>query len=128
SSLPTLPEFETLWSAWDFITLQMLPPHLLHAKPIDLRNDCIFYLGHIPTFLDIQLSKSTGQPATPSKDNYYEIFERGIDPDVDDPKNCHEPSLIPSTWPEVKDILEFRDRVRLRTRGIYKEGGKKLEE
>lgn len=120
SPLPTLSEFETLWKAWDFVTLEMLPPELLHSKPIDLRNDCIFYLGHIPTFLDIQLTKSTGEPATVASKDYYRIFERGIDPDVDDPTQCHQHSEIPDSWPDLHDILDFRDLVRDRTRKIYR--------
>lgn len=38
----------------------MIPRDLLHSKPIDLRHICLFYLGHIPGFLDIQLSVSYG--------------------------------------------------------------------
>lgn len=117
-----------LWKAWDFITLRMLPQNLLHAKPIDLRNDCIFYLGHIPTFLDIQLSKSTQLPPTLDKGEFYEIFERGIDPDIDNPEKCHPHSVIPSSWPELKDILHFRDEVRKRARSLYRIMGEQLLE
>lgn len=37
-------------------TLDMIPRDLLHSKPIDLRHICLFYLGHIPGFLDIHMS------------------------------------------------------------------------
>ena len=68
-------------------------------KPIKLRNACIFYLGHIPTFLDIQLTnKTTGEPATEPA-HYWDIFERGIDPDVDNPEMCHDHSEVPDEWP-----------------------------
>lgn len=39
-------------------TLSMIPADLLHSKPIDLRHICLFYLGHIPGFLDIHMSVS----------------------------------------------------------------------
>lgn len=54
---PTLDEFEHLWKVWDVVTKHMLPSKELLSKPINLRNCCLFYLGHIPTFLDIHLSR-----------------------------------------------------------------------
>jgi hypothetical protein len=63
-SVPSLVEWETLWSAWDTITMGMISPELLYEKPIDLRHICLFYLGHIPTFLDIHLSRLLGEPHT----------------------------------------------------------------
>lgn len=47
--VPTAQEFCEMWKAWDLVTLGMIPSHLLHVKPIDLRHKCLFYLGHIPT-------------------------------------------------------------------------------
>lgn len=115
---PSLEEFQQLWAAWDTITRQMIPEHELLSKPIELRNCCIFYLGHIPTFLDIYVTKATrGSPTPP--DFYTQIFERGIDPDVDNPENCHAHSEIPDTWPRLDEILAFQDRVRRRVTQLY---------
>lgn len=61
---PTREEWLTLWKSWDFITRQMIPPSMLFQKPIDLRHICLFYLGHIPTFLDIHLSNLLQEPNT----------------------------------------------------------------
>ena len=47
--VPTIEEFREMWKAWDLVSLGMVPSHLLHVKPIDLRHKCLFYLGHIPT-------------------------------------------------------------------------------
>ena len=55
--VPTLDEFEHLWKIWDIVTKHMLPSEELLSKPINLRNCCLFYLGHIPTFLDIHMSR-----------------------------------------------------------------------
>ncbi|KAF7564098.1 hypothetical protein G7046_g34 [Stylonectria norvegica] len=119
--LPTLGNWEALWVAWDTVTRGMLSHEELKEKPIKLRNACIFYLGHIPTFLDIQLTKTTGTAPTEPR-SYYSIFERGIDPDVDNPENCHAHSEIPDEWPSVSDIAVFQDRVRSRLKGLYNIG------
>jgi len=29
----------------------MIPHEMLHQKPIDLRHKCLFYIGHIPTYV-----------------------------------------------------------------------------
>lgn len=123
--LPAVQDWEALWKAWDVVTQGMLPHEELNEKPIKLRNACIFYLGHIPTFLDIQLTKTTGQaPTDPAY--YYSIFERGIDPDVDNPELCHTHSEIPDEWPPVGEIIEYQGRVRSRVKALYRDGASKI--
>jgi hypothetical protein len=96
----------------------MIPEDELLNKPIKLRNACIFYLGHIPTFLDLQLNKATKQPL--SEPSYYpKIFERGIDPDVDNPNHCHDHSEIPEEWPLLKEILDYQRQVRAKVESLY---------
>lgn len=107
------------------MTSRMLPAADLNEKPINLRNACIFYLGHIPTFLDLQLAKATGN--APTEPEYFAaIFRRGIDPDVDNPEKCHEHSIIPHEWPSLHDIKAYQGRVRSRLRGMYKGGIEQL--
>lgn len=119
--LPGMEEWAALWTKWDTVTRNMLPGQELHEKPIKLRNACIFYLGHIPAFLDIQLSKTTGDaPTEPAY--YHSIFERGIDPDVDNPEHCHAHSETPDEWPPLADILSYQQRVRSRLQGLYRDG------
>jgi L-histidine Nalpha-methyltransferase / hercynylcysteine S-oxide synthase len=48
--VPSLNDWQQLWAAWDTATRSMVPRDELLNKPIKLRNDLIFYLGHIPTF------------------------------------------------------------------------------
>lgn len=73
-SVPSLMDWENVWDLWDFITTRMIPPSMLNDKPIDLRHICLFYLGHIPTFLDIHLSRLLEEPhSEPEKFKY--IFE-----------------------------------------------------
>lgn len=116
--VPSLEEFEQLWAAWDLVTRRMIPHGELLSRPINLRNCCLFYLGHIPTFLDIHLSRATdGIPTEPS--SYRRVFERGIDPDVENPELCHAHSETPASWPPEEDILAFQERVRDRTRRLY---------
>lgn len=63
--------------------------------------------------LDIHLTRALGTKPTDPK-AYQLIFERGIDPDVDDPEQCHSHSEIPDEWPSRSDILDYQDRVRHR--------------
>ncbi|KAL8830323.1 MAG: hypothetical protein Q9170_005780 [Blastenia crenularia] len=123
--VPSLDEFRQLWSAWDLVTQRMIPRDELLSKPIKLRHSCVFYLGHIPTFLDIHLTKATGQaPTEPSR--YRTIFERGIDPDVDNPEHCHAHSQIPDEWPPIEEILDYQDRVRSRAKALLEQKGEPL--
>jgi hypothetical protein len=48
--VPSLGDWQELWAAWDMVTRGMTPEEELLSKPIKLRNDLIFYLGHIPGF------------------------------------------------------------------------------
>ena len=85
-------EWKDLWAAWDLVTLGMIPSDMLHQKPIDLRHKCLFYIGHIPTsvliqllppvmpnvlkhrFLDMLMSRALNEPNTEPK-YFTEIFE-----------------------------------------------------
>lgn len=49
-TIPSIQDFQALWTAWDTVTKSMVPREELLSKPIKLRNALIFYLGHIPTF------------------------------------------------------------------------------
>ncbi|KAF3157371.1 hypothetical protein TWF225_008485 [Orbilia oligospora] len=118
---PSLGEWEELWKIWDLVTLSMVRKDQYLTKPISLRNPILFYLGHIPTFLDVQLSRTADLAATRPV-HYRDIFQRGIDPDVDDPTKCHNHSAIPDTWPKLDDVLDFCGRVRNRVRAIYSNG------
>ena len=52
-NIPTFEEWKIVWATWDVITLQMIPKTMLHQKPIDLRHKCLFYIGHIPTYVPL---------------------------------------------------------------------------
>ncbi|KAJ5690496.1 hypothetical protein N7462_004888 [Penicillium macrosclerotiorum] len=115
--VPSLNDFQSLWTAWDIVTKTMIPREELLSKPIKLRNALIFYLGHIPTFFDIHLTRALrGKPTDPKY--YQQIFERGIDPDVEDPEQCHAHSEIPDEWPPLDEISDYQNRVRNRARSI----------
>ncbi|KAJ9122437.1 hypothetical protein QFC22_001862 [Naganishia vaughanmartiniae] len=120
-SIPSRQEWNTLWKFWDLVTLDMIPEQMLHQKPIDLRHKCLFYLGHIPAFLDIHLTRLLkGKHTEP--EHFKDIFERGIDPHVDDPTKIHDHSRVPEKdeeWPVLQEILDFRDRVRKRLFALY---------
>ena len=116
-AIPSLNDFQALWNAWDIVSKAMVPRQELLSKPINLRNALVFYLGHIPTFLDIHLTRALrGKPTEPEA--YQQVFERGIDPDVEDPEKCHSHSEIPDEWPPLAEILDYQQRVRDRVRAI----------
>ncbi|KAJ1654160.1 hypothetical protein IWQ61_005856 [Dispira simplex] len=110
TTVPTLSEWDALWTAWNTVSLDMIPPAQLYTKPIGIRHPFVFYLGHIPAFLDRKLSQCVDEPLTEPQ-VYTEWFQRGIDPDVDDPTQCHPHSEVPLTWPKLHEIVEYRDRV-----------------
>ena len=58
-NIPTLEQWQLLWASWDLITLQMIPREMLHQRPIDLRHKCLFYIGHIPTYVVMENAKSS---------------------------------------------------------------------
>ena len=120
--VPSLKDFKDLWAFWDLVTRHMIPEDEILSKPIKLRNCCLFYLGHIPTFLDLTLTRAKQGPAT-EPSFYQTIFERGIDPDVDNPEKCHAHSEIPETWPPVGQILTYQANVRSRLASLYSADG-----
>lgn len=58
------------------------------------------------------------KPSDPK--NYPLIFERGVDPDVDNPEQCHTHSEIPDEWPALGEILDYQENVRSRVQGLLK--------
>ncbi|KAF7965756.1 hypothetical protein HWV62_42004 [Athelia sp. TMB] len=105
--VPTMDEWRSLWAAWDLVTLSMIHPEMLLQKPIDLRHKCLFYIGHIPTFLDMLMSKALDEPNTEPK-NFTTIFESHSEvPEADE------------DWPTLDSILAFRDSVRARLARLY---------
>lgn len=84
------------------------------------------------SFVNMLLSHLFKEPYTEPK-NYTMIFERGIDPHVDDPDHCHSHSEVPERdedWPTLEDILAYRDRIRARLMSLYDDidaGRRKLD-
>ena len=72
--VPTLSDFQTMWKAWDTITLDMIPESMLFTKLIGFHHICLLHLGHNPTFLDIHLSKLLGEDRTEPK-MFEDIFK-----------------------------------------------------
>ncbi|KAI8912516.1 hypothetical protein EDD86DRAFT_201589 [Gorgonomyces haynaldii] len=117
-NIPSLEQFRSMWEAWDLITGSMIQPSRMLFKPIHLRHPYIFYLGHIPAFLDIQVARCQGEQFT-SPQRFAEIFERGIDPDCEDPTKIHPHSEVPDQWPDLDQVMLYRDRVRERIEKLF---------
>ncbi|KAJ2783927.1 hypothetical protein H4R18_001410 [Coemansia javaensis] len=112
-TIPPIGEWRALWAAWDLLTLHVVRRDQLAARPIELRHPVIFYLGHIPAFADIHLAAAEAEPLTEPA-VFAQWFERGIDPNVEDPAVCHSHSAVPDQWPDVDDIVAYCGRVRSR--------------
>ncbi len=76
-----------------------------HQQPIALRQPFLFYLGHLPAFAwrHIGAGLLGRQAFHPEFDT---LFERGIDPLGID---AYAPRAV---WPERRQVLEYRARVR----------------
>lgn len=102
--------FTTLWERTDRLFALVAPDALL-ARPIALRHPFIFYVGHLPAFAWNHVCRGLlGRPSFDAR--FDEVFDRGIDPDVDDPTKVHAHPEVPAEWPALRDVLEYRDRVR----------------
>ncbi|EGF82700.1 hypothetical protein BATDEDRAFT_22786 [Batrachochytrium dendrobatidis JAM81] len=122
---PTLDQFEDLWKIWqvlfmlkDLIVSSMIPSDHYMFKPIDLRHPYIFYIGHLPSFSDNQLSRFLEKDLSGNK-LFLEIFGRGIDPDMDCTTKCHDHSPVPSQWPQLSTVIEYQNIVRSKIREMY---------
>ncbi|KWU42457.1 hypothetical protein RHOSPDRAFT_21167 [Rhodotorula sp. JG-1b] len=122
--VPTLEMWEEMWRAWDGLMLEIIPKSLHFQKPIPLRHIPLFYVGHIPAFRDIHLARYFGEPLTEPA-HFADIFERGIDPCVDDPETVtHWHSEVPkdeACWPSLQEITAYEASVRDRVRKVYAE-------
>ncbi|BGP55830.1 hypothetical protein JCM8202v2_003437 [Rhodotorula sphaerocarpa] len=120
--VPTLQKWKEMWRAWDGLMLELIPKSLHFEKPIPLRHIPLFYVGHIPAFRDIHLSRYFDEPLTEPA-HFADIFERGIDPCVDAPETVtHWHSEVPeeeACWPTIEEITAYEARVRERVRNVY---------
>jgi ergothioneine biosynthesis protein EgtB len=102
--------FTSLWRRTDSL-FGIVARDAMLSQPIALRHPFIFYVGHLPAFAWNHICR--GVLRRPSfNPRFDEIFDRGIDPDVDDPSNCHAHPEVPSVWPSLDDVIAYRDRVR----------------
>jgi ergothioneine biosynthesis protein EgtB len=102
--------FRTLWERTDRV-LALVGPDSMGERPIALRHPFVFYVGHLPAFAWNHVCRRLlGRP--PFDERFDEIFDRGIDPDVDDPALCHTHPEVPEAWPPIAAVHAYRDRVR----------------
>lgn len=104
---------------------------IAHAETYSNLDICLFYIGHIPAFLDIMLARNLNEPHT--NEYFSSIFERGIDPHMDDESQCNPHSQIPAKaedWPSLPDLLDYKSKVVQRVDELYKDvfnGDRKLD-
>jgi ergothioneine biosynthesis protein EgtB len=111
--------FTALWERTDRLFALVAPDAILE-RPIALRHPFIFYVGHLAGFAWNHVCRGLlGRPSFNAR--FDEIFDRGIDPDVDDPSQCHAHPEVPDAWPDVREVLAYRNRIRAEILGSLDE-------
>jgi ergothioneine biosynthesis protein EgtB len=101
--------FRSAWSRSDQL-FRLVKETAIFTKPIVWRHPFIFYIGHLPAFTWNQIGRGilNWQSFNPDFDD---LFCRGIDPDVDTGE-CHWHPDVPDEWPDLKQVVAYRDKVR----------------
>ena len=104
---------EASWERSDRV-FDLLHDAAWYERPIALRQPFIFYVGHLPAFAWNQVARGVlGRDGfRPELDA---LFARGIDPVGVD---RYEPDA-PTLWPEPREVLAYRDRVRAELRASF---------
>src|SRR5499426_2423024 len=102
-------QFRATWTRTDAI-FALLSEREICVRPIVWRHPFIFYIGHLPAFSWNQIC---GAILNWKSFNPYfdDLFCRGIDPDVDTGE-CHWHPEVPDAWPDLGEVLKYRDDVR----------------
>ena len=111
--------FKTLWERTDRLFALVAPDAILE-RPIALRHPFIFYVGHLPAFAWNHVCRGLLKRASFNA-RFDEIFDRGIDPDVDDPSKVHAHPEVPDEWPALREVLAYRVRIRAEILGSLDE-------
>ena len=102
--------FRGTWARTDAL-FGLVAPEAMLARPIALRHPFLFYVGHLPAFAWNHICR--GMLGCASFQPFFDqIFDRGIDPDVDNPEQCHPHPEVPDRWPSLEHVIAYRDRVR----------------
>lgn len=119
--IKALDSLEDAWRLTDGFFHKTVTEDNVLSKPISLRMPFLFYLGHLPSFASNSLL-STVHPRPKTNDYFDELFSRGIDPDVDDPTQCHDHPDAPPVWPTWSAVVEYTDVVRKQIRECVGQG------
>ena len=101
------------WNLADLLFGSVLKADTMMQKPIELRHPFIFYVGHLTAFEKNQIFKMILN-ITSETEHFDDLFERGIDPMVDDPAICHKHSadINHSVWPSLEELRNYQDNTR----------------
>jgi len=75
-------KFRDVWNQTDELFSLLRSTDDYYKQPIKLRLPLIFYLGHLPCFSWLQF-RNIDKDSQPIDKLYDQIFERGVDPDVE---------------------------------------------
>lgn len=105
-------QLKNLWETTDFIFSFLKDGKAVFSKSIDLRHPFVFYIGHLPCFAWNIIKKALKLEEFIDV-KYDELFQRGIDPDVDN-GSCHKNSCERNNenWPSIKQLDEYKNKCR----------------
>lgn len=100
----TLAALRASWSRTDALFARVAPRDL-SARPIRQRHPLLFYVGHLPAFAWNQLARAVLR-RPPFRREFDQLFAFGIDPEEGAAEDG------PSRWPDLDEVLAYRDGVR----------------
>ena len=81
--------------------------NIYNIKPIPLRNPLLFYIGHVACF-----GKHIMFNELYDKSKMDLMFQRGIDPNTNDPSQCHWHSELPKQLPSIIHVMNYVNKCR----------------
>lgn len=99
--------FENAWQLEDLLMKSLASDASYYSRPDPLRNPLIFYLGHTAAFFvnKLILVRLVDQPV---RADYEQLFGVGVDPKSSQDLDA---AIRAISWPDVKDVWEYRDQV-----------------
>lgn len=108
---------QPIWDRTNLIFKSHIGYENLVQRPIHLRNSFIFYFGHLYAFYDIKVFNLNPESLI------FQLFERGRDPEVSSPDNCHRHSEISVDYPHYSEILEYISKIQTKVKEFIVQNG-----
>lgn len=112
SALQGVGLLRAVWACSDSLFIDEIGPDKGTQRPIQLRHPFVFYLGHLAAFSWNIFRRHGERRKGPVNEQWDILFSRGMDPDVEDPEQCHDHPAAPEKWPTWPEVMSYRDKAR----------------